>query len=352
MRRVLTFLMVWLALPSWGQDLELTRAQASRLARLPLASLQREFPNKLEHVMNDAGEVQSPRQLHPAFYGSYDWHSCVHGHWMLVRILKAYPELPEAERIREVLDQNLSAENLVAEATYLDQPNRRSFERPYGWGWLLKLAEELHTFDDPQGQRWSLNLEPLTQRVVARYLDFFPRQTYPIRSGVHSNSALGLTFALDYSRAVGDQKLEALVLERSRAYYLQDRDYPARWEPGGDHFLSPALTEADLMRRVLDELEFRQWFHQFLPELPESLLRPAQVSDRTDPKIVHLDGLNLSRAWAMRGVAQALAPGDPARGRLRQSAQLHGQAALAHVTSGDYAGEHWLASFAVYLLSQ
>jgi hypothetical protein len=239
---------------------------------------------------------------------------------------------------------------------YLAQENRKSFERPYGWGWLLKLAEELHDWDDPQGRKWSQNLQPLADAIALRYLDFFPKQTYPIRSGVHSNNALGLTFALDYAREAGDDALEAMILERSRTYFGNDRDYPASWEPDGDHFLSPSLTEADLMRRVLKPEDFQIWLGNFLPELedgvPESLLKPVTVSDRSDPKIVHLDGLNLSRAWAMFGIASALPEGHPVKMVLRNSAREHGRAALDHVTSGDYAGEHWLASFAVYMLSE
>ena len=348
-------LILLMTIPALAQ-LELTEERASSLARLPLAAIPKEFPNKLEHVMNDAGEVKSPRELHPAFYGSYDWHSCVHGHWMLVRILKLHPDLPEAPQIRALLAQNLTAENLLKEADYLAQNNRKSFERPYGWGWLLKLAEELHTWDDPQGQEWSRNLEPLTAAIVARYLNFFPKQTYPIRSGVHSNTALGLTFGLDYARAVNNVELEKMILDRARSYYGSDRDYPAAWEPGGDHFLSPTLTEADLMSRVLSPNQFRDWLHGFLPGLkagePAAILEPAEVSDRSDPKIVHLDGLNLSRAWAMKGIARVLPADDPARKVLLDSARLHGEGALAHVASGDYAGEHWLASFAVYLLSR
>lgn len=334
---------------------ELTAEQASRLASLPLHGLERVYPNKISHVLAGPEDVASPQDLHPAFYGSFDWHSSVHGHWMLVRLLKRYPELPEAEQIRAVLSRNLQLANIEVEARYLAHPQRKSFERPYGWGWLLKLAEELHTWDDPQGQEWANNLRPLTSAVVSQYLEFFPKQTYPIRSGVHNNTALGLTFALDYARAVGHDELESLILERARSYYGSDIDYPAAWEPGGDHFLSPALTEADLMRRVLNRSDFQRWFHKFLPGVrngdPESLLTPAVVTDRSDPKIVHLDGLNLSRAWAMLGVAASLEPDDPARQRLIESAERHGDAALTHVTSGDYAGEHWLASFAVYMLS-
>jgi len=352
------FLFLILTTPVWADEgeLTLTREQASRLAKLPLNGLTKEFPNKLEHVMNGPEEVLAPKDLHPVFYGSYDWHSSVHGHWMLVRILKLYPDLPEAIRIREVLDQHFQAEKVAAEVAYLHQENRKSFERPYGWGWLLKLAEELHDWDDSQGRQWSQNLQPLADAVRDRYINFFPKQTYPIRSGVHSNSALGLTFALDYARTTGDEELARMIEERSRSYYGSDEDYPVRWEPGGDHFLSPTLTEMDLMRRVLEPGEFEEWLGTFLPELkegkPVSLLTPATVSDRSDPKIVHLDGLNLSRAWAMFGVAGVLPEKNPTKQLLLNSAREHGSSALEHVTSGDYAGEHWLASFAVYMLSE
>ncbi len=217
----------------WAEMPELTPNQASRLAGLPLHGLNKEYPNKISHVLAGPEDVGSPEKLHPAFYGSFDWHSSVHGHWMLVRLLKLHPEMAEAEQIRRLLDGNLQAAKLQAEADYLSHPQRKSFERPYGWGWLLKLAEELHTWDDPQGQRWARNLGPLTQAVVTRYLEFFPKQTYPIRSGTHNNTALGLTFALDYARATGHQELEGLITERARAYYGSDEDYPAAWEPGG-----------------------------------------------------------------------------------------------------------------------
>ena len=352
---LLLVLLFGLALPGSADEETLTPEQASRLAQLPLKGLQQEYPNKLEHVMNGPEEVRSPRELHPIFYGSYDWHSCVHGHWMLVRILKRHPNLPEAERIRKILNDHFTPEKVAAEVAYLQQENRKSFERPYGWGWLLKLAEELHDWDDPDGRRWSTNLQPLADAITERYLNFFPKQTYPIRSGVHSNTALGLTFGLDYARQIGHRELEEMIVDRSRSYFLKDKDYPASWEPGGDHFLSPALTEADLMRRVLPQSEYAEWLHGFLPQLseggPEAILEPAEVTDRSDPKIVHLDGLNLSRAWAMRGIVLSLPAGDPVREILKKSAAAHTQASLPHVTSGDYAGEHWLASFAVYLLS-
>ncbi|HWQ33698.1 MAG TPA: DUF2891 domain-containing protein [Blastocatellia bacterium] len=340
---------------STNDRLTLTEAQASHLAQLPLKCIRREYPNKLDHTMNDASEVKGPRALHPAFYGCYDWHSSVHGHWMLVRLLKTFPHLPEAKQIREALSENLSAANIQAEVAYLNQANRQSFERTYGWAWLLKLTEELHTWNDADGKKWAANLKPLADALVARYLNFLPKQTYPIRTGVHPNTAFGLAFALDYAKTTGDQKLTDLIIERSLNYYGKDVNYPAAWEPGGEDFFSPALMEADLMRRVMKPAQFRLWFHRFLPGIakgePHSLLTPATVADRSDPKIVHLDGLNLSRAWCMRSIAAALPATDPARKVLVNAATRHATDALANVASGDYAGEHWLASFAVFMLS-
>jgi hypothetical protein len=336
-------------------DLNLTADHAAMFARLALAGLHREYPNKLDHVINDAGDVRNPQALHPAFYGCFDWHSSVHGHWMLVRLLRRFPDLPDAHRIRAALGTNLTEANLRAEAEYFHQPHRQSFERTYGWAWLLKLAEELHDWDDPDGKEWKRRLAPLADVVVARYLAFLPRQTYPIRTGVHPNTAFGLAFAWDYARTTGHTALREQVEKKSRAFFAKDVDYPAAWEPGGEDFFSAALMEADLMRRVLGEAEFRGWFVKFLPGLsrgePASLLSPALVSDRSDPKLVHLDGLNLSRAWCMNALAAALPANDPARDVLRRSASLHARAGLAHVASGDYVGEHWLASFAVYLLT-
>jgi hypothetical protein len=338
-----------------SDQLSLTQTQASHFAQLALKCVQKEFPNKLDHVNNDAADVRSPRAMHGAFYGCFDWHSSVHGHWMLVHLLRLFPALPEANKIRAALDANLSAENIKTENAYLLQQNRTSFERTYGWAWLLKLAEELHEWKDDDGKRWSRHLQPLAQAFTERYLNFLPKQTYPIRTGVHPNTAFGLAFALDYARAVGDQKLEALIVERSRTYFARDVNYPAAWEPGGEDFFSPALMEADLMRRVMSQAEFAGWFHRFLPATgrgePKALWQPAIVTDRSDPKLVHLDGLNLSRGWCMRSIAVALPQNDPARKVLARAAAAHARAALAHVASGDYAGEHWLASFAVYLLT-
>lgn len=341
--------------PQTSVPTSLTQAQASHFAQLALKCITREFPNKPDHVLNDDRDVQSPKAQHPAFYGCFDWHSSVHGHWMLVRLLRSFPALPEARDIREALDANLTAENILVETAYLKQKNRQSFERTYGWAWLLKLAEELSLASDNEAKTWSRNLRPLVDALVASFIQFLPKQTYPIRTGVHPNTAFGLAFALDYANSSGNKELIALIAERSRTYFAKDRNYPGAWEPSGEDFFSPALLEADLMRRVLGPAEFRQWFDRFLPQLaagvPEKLLQPATVTDRSDPKLVHLDGLNLSRAWCMRSIANALPSAGPARRVLIRSARIHASDALAHVASGDYAGEHWLASFAVYLLS-
>lgn len=352
---MLTTASVVFAQPANAKQLSLTQADGSHFARLALKCVRKEYPNKLDHVNNDRDDVRSPRAMHPAFYGCFDWHSTVHGHWMLVHLLRLFPNLPESRDIRDALDDNLSAKNIAAEVAYLKQANRASFERTYGWAWLLKLAEELHGWNDREGAQWSRNLQPLADGFAEKYLAFLPKQNYPIRTGVHPNTAFGLAFALDYARAVGNRRLESLIIERSRNYFGRDINYPAAWEPGGEDFFSPALMEADLMRRVMNRAEFVRWFHRFLPGVarnqPKALLEPAIVTDRTDPKLVHLDGLNLSRAWCMRNIAAALPRNDPARKVLANSAAGHARAGLAHVTSGNYEGEHWLASFAVYMLT-
>jgi len=334
--------------------LALSRANASAFAKLALKGASQEFPNKPGHVLLNASDAKTPKDLHPAFFGCYDWHSSVHGHWMLAHILKTFPDLSEAKTIRALLNDHLTAAKIQAEVDYFNRKEAKSFERPYGWSWFLKLAEELHGWNDPDAKKWAAAVKPLAELIAARYVEYFPKQTYPIRAGVHSNTAFGLSFAHDYARTIGDSKLRELIEERAKTYYGNDTDAPARWEPDGNDFLSPSLCEADLMRRVLSPEEFHVWFHKFLPGAakgePKSLLEPATVTDRTDPQLVHLDGLNLSRAWCLRGIAAALAADDPVRKVLVASAKRHAEAGLKHVASGDYAGEHWLASFAVHML--
>jgi len=239
--------------------LSLDAGAASHFAQLALKCVRQEYPNKLDHVMNGAPQVQPPRALHPSFYGCYDWHSSVHGHWMLVRLLRRFPALPEAADIRGVLDEHLAAQPVAVEVAYFDQPNRKSFERTYGWGWLLKLQAELRSWDSPEARRWAEALQPLAARVTRAYLDFLPRQTYPIRTGVHPNTAFGLSLALDYAQVARDEKLERLIAERAQTYFGKDTQAPLKWEPGGEDFLSPALEEAALMARILQRDAFRGW---------------------------------------------------------------------------------------------
>ncbi|HEV2042459.1 MAG TPA: DUF2891 domain-containing protein [Casimicrobiaceae bacterium] len=333
----------------------LSLPDAGRYARIALANIEREFPTKLDHVIADAAAPASPRALHPAFFGSFDWHSCVHAHWLLVRVMKLHPRLPEAAAIRSLLDVRLAAVNIDAERAYLDRPESRAFERTYGWAWFLKLAEELACWGDADAHRWSRDLAPLTSAFVQRYLAYLPDATYPIRHGVHSNSAFGLAFALDFARACDVGSLTDACLAKARQWYLPDRDAAAQWEPSGADFLSPCLIEVDLMRRVLDADAFALWLGAFLPDIerrePSSLFTPANVGDRTDPHIVHLDGLNLSRAWCWRAIATALPPGDPRSSFAAAAASAHLSAGLEGVASGEYVGDHWLATFAVLALT-
>ncbi|BDU74175.1 DUF2891 domain-containing protein [Mesoterricola silvestris] len=331
----------------------LTRAAASRFAGQVLKSVEREYPNKLDHTMAGVKDVKGPRELHPAFYGCFDWHSCVHGHWMLVRILKTFPDLPEAGGIRLALDRDLAPENIAAEVAYFVDPGHRGFERTYGWAWLLKLAAELRGWDAPEAREWARQLQPLTDAVVAQFEAFLPKLSYPNRVGVHPNTAFSLDLALDYARAAKDAKFEALLTERARTYFGKDRKGPMAWEPGGEDFLSPCLEEAALMAKVLPAREFKPWVEGFLPGLLKTgLLAPAVVSDRSDPRIVHLDGLNLSRARCLHALAAGLGPRDPRAKALEKAALEHAEAALPHVVSGNYEGDHWLATFAVQLLGE
>lgn len=333
-----------------AQDqLQMNQEHASHFAALALKCMQQEYPNKLNQVLGDGDDLQSPKTLHPAFYGCFDWHSSVHGHWMLVKLLKEFPELPEAQQIRTKLDQNLTAANIAGEVTYFEGKHNQLFERTYGWAWLLQLATELHTWDDEQGQQWAKNLQPLTDLIVERYKAFLPKLTYPIRTGEHPNTAFGLTFAHDYAAAVKDDELLALITERCKTYYGNDQNGPLAWEPGGFDFLSPCLEEAEIMARVLPQAEYKIWLEGFLPALSNGTLpmSPAVVSDRTDGKIVHLDGLNLSRAWCLYRIAEAY---PEQQEYFSQLADEHLNATLPNIQSGDYAGEHWLASFAIYAL--
>jgi hypothetical protein len=333
-------------------DLDLGTAE--RFAKLALACIDREFPNKPEHVLDSAADAKPPREFHPAFFGCYDWHSSVHGHWMLVRLLKKTPEISSAREIRARLGAHFTQQAMATEAKYLDVKSNRSFERTYGWAWILRLAAELKTWNDPDGKAWSENLAPLTNSLLARLKDFLPKLASPIRSGIHPNTAFALGEALDYARTAGDGELEKLAVKRSREYYEKDRACPIAYEPSGEDFFSPCLEEADLMRRVLSREEFGKWLSGFLPGLAADKpfpLSPAVVTDPTDPRLVHLDGVNLTRAWTLNSIGRALPASDPRRRVLEGSAGEHARAGMTRVSSGNYEGEHWLASFAVYLLT-
>jgi hypothetical protein len=334
-------------------EFSLTPEIASRFAGLALAHVTREYPNKLDHVMLGPDDVRGPRELHPVFYGSLDWHSCVHGYWLLARLLRRFPDLPQAPRIAALLDAQLTPELVAGEVAYLhEDPLRKPFERPYGWAWLLMLAAELAQEDSEAGRRRSAALAPLADAFAQRFRDFLPKATYPIRVGTHYNTAFAVALALEYAEVMGDAGLRTALRERALAWYNTDGDCQA-WEPSGDDFLSSALMEAECMRRVLPAGEFRRWMHRFLPRIargePATLFQPAVVSDRTDGKIAHLDGLNLSRAWCWRSLAQAWTADDPRRDRAEAAADTHLAASLPYV-AGDYMGEHWLATFALLAL--
>ena len=323
---------------------QLTPDLADRFAGIALGHADREYPNKLDHVLAGPSDSSGPRELHPVFYGSFDWHSCVHGYWMLAHLYRRFPAMPQAPAVRALFDGHLVPDRVAGECAYLDRGGARGFERPYGWAWLLKLAGELKLHDTPEGRAWSAALQPLADAFAARFLAFLPLATYPVRAGVHSSTAFAVRLALDYP----DDRLRVVLMEAARRWYMQDADCQA-WEPGGDEFLSPALIEAECMRAALPGDEFSAWFARFLPRLhrgePATLFTPATVSDRSDGKIAHLDGVNLSRAWCWRALAEYTP--DPAASR--RTAQAHIDASLPHV-SGDYVGEHWLASFATLAL--
>ena len=328
----------------------MTEEFASRLAAIALGHVGREFPNKLDHVLETPEDARTPRDLHPVFYGSFDWHSCVHAYWMLARLLRLHPAMTPAAAIRALFDARLTSSRLDGELDYMRRPASSGFERPYGRAWLLKLAAELHRFDTP----WSFALDPQAELVADRLGRYLPQADYPVRAGTHGNSAFALSLARDYALERGDDALLGLLWQKAADWFGRDRDCQA-WEPGGDDFLSPTLMEAECMRRLLPAPEWRAWLDGFLPGLadgrPASLFVPAMVSDRSDGRIAHLDGLNLSRAWCWRALAAALPSADPRRAAADKAAAHHLGASLPHLAD-HYMGEHWLASFAVLALTE
>jgi hypothetical protein len=324
----------------------ITLERSDQFARIALGHVRREYPHRPGYVLAGKGDAREPRAVHPVFYGSFDWHSCVHGFWMLARLLRRHPNLPAADEIRLLFDTSLVPEKIARECAFLAAPTARGFERPYGWAWLLKLAAELTHHHD---HRWSLALAPLAEIFALRFQAFLPLATYAVRTGSHGNTAFALRLAADYATVTQDTGLSGLLLDTARRWYGEDTHCPAWGEPGGDDFLSPALIEAECMRRLLPQAEFCPWFEQFLPRTargePAVLFWPATVSDRSDGKLAHLDGLNLSRAWCWRAIASALPLGEE-HSAATEAAERHLAVALPHI-AGEYMGEHWLASFAV-----
>ena len=334
---------------------EAPEAVAGRFARLALSCVHQEYPNKISHVLQADADVRPPRELTPAFFGCYDWHSSVHGHWLLARLARVFPEAEFAAEARAAVGRSLTEANIVAELRYLRGAGRVSFERPYGLAWLLTLAAELRSWDDPDARHWRAALEPLETEAAQRIAAWLPRLHYPIRAGEHSQTAFAFGLIRDWAIVADNEAMRALIDAKAREFYLVDRDCPLGYEPSGEDFLSPCIAEADLMRRVLATNEFTLWLDGFLPVIPAdgttAWLRPGVITDRSDPKLAHLDGLNLSRAWMLRGVAEALPADDRRRASLLNAAAEHVESALTAVTGEHYEGGHWLGTFAVYLLT-
>jgi hypothetical protein len=335
--------------PSRGQipTMRLNQESATRLAKIPIACLQKEFPNKLNQVLGDHNDLKNPEVLHPAFYGCFDWHSSVHGHWMLIKLVKLFPDIPEKDEIFMIMNQNLSPENINSELVYFQGEYNKTFERTYGWAWLLKLVQELNDWEHPKSKIWLDNIMPLAELISEKYIDFLPKLTYPIRTGEHPNTAFGLSLAYDYASSMNDVKFKELIETRSRDYYQEDKNCPISWEPNGFDFLSPCLEEANLMQKILNKEQFRLWIADFIPDF--SSITPAIVSDRSDPKIVHLDGLNFSRAWCLFGISNLI--DEPLKDELILKAENHFNASFPHLSSGNYEGEHWLTSFAILAIT-
>ena len=347
----------WAGLPTTASAPEdVDEAALSRFAALALACVEREYPNKIAHVLASDEDVRPPRVLTPVFFGCYDWHSSVHGHWLLLRLARTFPDAAFSGPALAAVGRNLTAKGVAAEARYQAAAGRASFERPYGLAWLLQLGTELAEWDDPRAERWSRTLEPLERLAAERLESWLPNLTHPIRAGEHSQTAFAFGLVLDWARVRGDEQLLRLLRERIDVFYVRDRDCPIGYEPSGQDFLSPCLAEADLMRRVLEPETFAAWLGAFLPSVPldgsPGWLSPAVVLDPSDPKLAHLDGLNLSRAWMLEGIASALPEEDPRRASLLAAMRAHRRAGLGSVTGEHYEGGHWLGSFATYLVTR
>jgi Protein of unknown function (DUF2891) len=328
---------------------KLNLQQANRLAELPLACVGTEYPNKLGQTLGSDEDLKSPKELHPTFYGCFDWHSAVHGHWSMVSLLRQFPDLAKRAEMQTWLLQSISKENIEKEVEYFHGKHNKSYERTYGWAWLLKLAEELHMWDDDIARELETNLQPLTDLIVDKYIEFLPKLNYPIRVGEHPNTAFGLSFAYDYAVNVGHSELKTIIEQRAKGFYMNDKGCPITWEPSGFDFLSPCFEEAALMKRVLSKDEFNTWANDFMPQLSETTftIETGKVSDRTDGKLVHLDGVNFSRAWSLNYISRDL----PEYNHLKNIANQHINYSLPSIVGDSYEGGHWLGSFAIYALN-
>ena len=330
-------------------------AAAARFAGLALKCLHEEYPNHISHTMDGDADALPPHVLTPAFYGCLDWHSDVHGHWLLVRLLRLMPDAPFAQEARAELGRSLTPKNIAGEVAYLQRAGRASFERPYGLAWLLQLSAELRSWDDPQAREWAGTVRPLETEAASRLKSWVPKLHYPIRIGEHDQTAFSFGLIWDWAGVAGDAQMRSVLADAAKRFYSHDRNCPIEYEPSGEDFLSPCLAEADFMRRVMGPAEFGRWLSDFLPGIPRKAgvawLQPAVVTDRADPKLAHIDGLNLSRAWMLKGIAGGLEPGDARIAVLRELAARHGEAALPAVTGEHYEGGHWLGTYAVYLTS-
>lgn len=354
MKKGLLLLLCSLGTGTLFAQTNLTPKVAETLSRLPLHCITTEFPNKTSHLADGPADAKLlPHELHPVFYGCLDWHSSVHGHWMLVRLLKLFPALPNKDSIIAVLDHSFQKDKMEQEATYFGQYTAsQSYERTYGWAWLLKLDEELLRWPHPLAKKWHEAIQPLTQKITGLWKNYLPKQTYPNRTGVHPNTAFGLCFALDWARAVKDTAFERQIKEKALSFYGNNKNIPAYLEPDGSDFFSPSLLAADLMRRVLPREPFLKWFNNYYEARSvDRICELPTVSDRSDYQIVHLDGLSFSRAWCMKGIAAALPANHPYKKKLELTAANFLHHSLPQIFNGGYGGEHWLASFAVYALS-
>mgnify|MGYP003111576750 FL=1 len=328
----------------------LTLSEANKLVELPLHCVETPYPYKTGAVLGSADDLKEPSVLHPVFYGCFDWHSAVHGYWSMVTLLQQYPDLEQADEVKAVLKRNLTAENVAREVDFFSKDINDSFERTYGWAWLLKLSDELRSWEDPMAKELAANLQPLADLIVERYINFLPRLVYPVRVGEHTNTAFGLSFAYDYAVNRGHTELQQLIAQRAKDYFSEDKKCPIAWEPSGYDFLSPCLEEIGLMQRVLPKQQFLTWLDDFMPQLadPGYSLAVGKVSDRTDGKLVHLDGLNFSRAWNL----YVLANQYPQYEHLREVADKHMAHSYPNLVGDSYEGGHWLGSFAIQALNQ